>query len=80
MAGAALGDVGVSLFVAGTVFGEIWIIDSRNAKCCNFQYKMRLPSAKRVQDDEFMVGSGSDHGRIGRALELTLQPFSENFA
>ena len=44
MAGAALGDVGVSLFVAGTVFGEIWI-DSRSAKCCNFQYKMRLRSA-----------------------------------
>ena len=38
-------DIGVSLFVAGTVFGEIWI-DSRNAKCCNFQYKMRLRSAK----------------------------------
>ena len=34
------GDVGVSLFVAGAVFGEIW------AKCCNFQYKMRLRSAK----------------------------------
>ena len=27
-----------------------------------------------------MLGSCSDHGRIGRALELTLQPFSENFA
>ena len=24
---------------------EIWI-DSRSAKCCNFQYKMRLRSAK----------------------------------
>ena len=45
VAGAALGDVGVSLFVAGTVFGEIWI-DSRSAKRCNFQYKMRLRSAK----------------------------------
>ena len=42
---AAFGDVGVSLFVAGTVFGEIWV-DSRSAKCCNFQYKMRLRSAK----------------------------------
>ena len=41
VAGAAFGDLGVSLFVAGTVFGEIWI-DSRSAKCCNFQYKMRL--------------------------------------
>ena len=45
VAGAAFGDVGVSLFVAGAVFGEIWI-DSRSAKCCNFQYKMRLRSAK----------------------------------
>ena len=33
------------LFVAGAVFGEIWV-DSRSAKCCNFQYKMRLRSAK----------------------------------
>ena len=73
VAGAAFGDVGVSLFVAGTVFGEIWV-DSRSAKCCNFQYKMRLRFAKsnlgerRVRDDEFMLGSWSDHGRIGRAL------------
>ena len=39
------GDVAVSLFVAGAVFGQIWV-DSRSAKCCNFQYKMRLQSAK----------------------------------
>ena len=45
MAGAVFGDLGVSLFVAGAVFGEIWI-DSRSAKCCNFPYKMRLGSAK----------------------------------
>ena len=45
MAGAAFGDVGVSHFVAGAVFGEIWI-DSRSAKRCNFQYKIRLRSAK----------------------------------
>ena len=45
MAGAAFGDVGVSLFVAGAVFGEI-CVDSRRATCCNFQYKMRLRSAK----------------------------------
>ena len=45
VAGAVFGDLGVSLFVAGTVFGEIWI-DSRSAKCCNFQYKMRLRSTK----------------------------------
>ena len=45
MAGAVFGDLGASLFVAGAVFGEIWI-DSRSAKCYNFQYKMRLRSAK----------------------------------
>ena len=69
VAGAVFGDLGVSVFVAGAVFGEIWI-DSRSAKCCNFQYKMRLRSAKSnlgertARDDEFMVGSCSDHGRI----------------
>ena len=47
VAGAAFGDLGVSLFVAGAVFGEIWV-DSRSAKCCNFQYKMRLRSAKSI--------------------------------
>ena len=67
MAGAAVGDLGVSLFVAGAVFGEIWV-DSRSAKCCNFQYKMRLRSAKssangRVRDDQFMLGSWSDRPR-----------------
>ena len=78
VAGAVFGDLGMSLFVAGAVFGEIWV-DSRSAKGCNFQYKMRLPSAKvtsangRVQDDEFMLGScsdgsWSDHALIGRAL------------
>ena len=48
VAGAAVGDVGVSLFVlfvAGAVFGQIWV-DSPSVKCCNFQYKMRLRSAK----------------------------------
>ena len=45
VAGAAFGDVGVSFFLAGAVFGEIRI-DSRCAKCCNLQYKMRLRSAK----------------------------------
>ena len=37
--------IGMPLFVAGAVFGEIWV-DSRSAKCFNFQYKMRLHSAK----------------------------------
>jgi len=64
LAGAAFGDVAVSLFLAGAAFGEIWV-DSRSAKRCNFQYKMRL---------------WSDHGRIGCALSMTLQPFSANFS
>ena len=48
MAGAVFGEVRVSLFVAGAVFG-------------------------------FMLGSCSDHARIGRALEMTFHPFSANF-
>ena len=45
VARATFGDVAVSLFVAGAVFGEMWV-DCRNAKCCNFQYRMHLRSAK----------------------------------
>ena len=45
VAGAVCGDLGVSLFEAGAVFGEIWV-DSRSAKCCNFQYKMRCRGGK----------------------------------
>ena len=52
VAGTIFGDVAVSLFVvavslfaAAAVFDEIWV-DSRSAKCCNFQYKTRLRSAK----------------------------------
>ena len=45
VAGAVFGDLGVSLFVAGAVFGEIWV-DSRSAKCWNFQYKMRCRGGK----------------------------------
>ena len=71
MAGALFGEVEVSLFVAGAVFGEIWN-DSRSAKCCIFQYKMLVVGvkgitsvARRVADDGFMVGSWSDRSRIG---------------
>ena len=45
VAGATCGDVGVSLFVAGAAFGAIGV-DSRSAKRCIFQYKMRLQSVK----------------------------------
>ena len=61
MAGAVFGDLGVSLFVAGAVFGEMWV-DSRSAKGCHFQYK--ISANGRVRDDEFMLGSCSDHARI----------------
>ena len=43
--GAVLGEVQVSLCVVGAVLGEIWK-DSRSAKCCIFQYKMLVRSAK----------------------------------
>ena len=32
-----------------------------------------------LRTDGFMVGSCSDHARIGRALEMTFHPFSANF-
>ena len=55
--------------MAGTAFRDI-LGDSRSAKCCIFQYKIvskigRVRSPKRrVRDDDFMVGSSSDHPRI----------------
>ena len=39
------GEVEVSLFVAGAVFGEMWN-DRRSAKCRNLQYKMRVVGVK----------------------------------
>ena len=40
----------------------------------------KVPSvARRVAVCEFVVGSFSFHGRIGRALEMTLQQFSDKF-
>ena len=45
------------------------------------QRAQKVPSAaRRVAVCICMVGSVSDHGRIGRALEMTLQPFSANFS
>ena len=89
MAGAVFGDLAVSFFVAGAAFAEIWV-DSRSANCCNFLYKMRCRGGKSKLCERtgsvlqfhgrIMFGSWSDHGRIGRALELTLQLFSANFS
>ena len=66
MAGAVFGEVEVSLFVAGTAFGEIWN-DSRSAKCCIFQYKILVVGVKSNLGCEAGCGltvSCSDHGRI----------------
>ena len=65
VAGAEIGGVAASLFVAGAAFGEIWV-DSRSAKCCNFQYKMRLRTAKSNLGERAgaRTSSCSDHGRI----------------
>ena len=41
VAGTVFGEVGVSFFAAGAAIREI-LIDSRSAKCCIFPYKMRL--------------------------------------
>ena len=81
VAGTILGEGQVSLFLAGAVFGEIWK-DSRIAKCCIFQYKMVVLSAKSnlwCAAGCRLTGSCSDHARIGRALEMTFQLFSANF-
>ena len=81
MAGAVFGEVRVSLFLAGAVFGEIWN-DSRSAKRCIFQYKMLVVGVKGKLGCEAGCGltvSWSDHSRIGRALAMTFHPFSANF-
>ena len=71
------GEVQVSLFVAGAVFGEIWN-DFRRAKCCIFQYKLLVVGVKSNPGCEAgcgltvscsdharsMLGSWSDHARI----------------
>ena len=92
VAGAVLGEGQVSLFVAGAVLGEIWK-DSQSAKCCIFQSKMLVLSAKSnlccvagcgltgtfSDHSRIMLGSCSERSRIGRALEMTFQLFSANF-
>ena len=88
MAGAVFGDLGVSLFVAGAVFGEIWV-DSRSTKCCNFQYKMRLRSAKSNLGERagsvlqfhgrIMFGSWSNRPRIGNDASTVFGTFFLDF-
>ena len=66
VAGAVLGEGQVSLFVAGAVLGEIWK-DSLSSKCCIFQYKMLVGSAKSnlcCVAGCGLTGTVSDHARI----------------
>ena len=85
VAGAVLGEGPVSLFVAGAVLGEFWK-DRWSAKCCIFQYKMLVLSAKSnlccaagcgltgtVSDPaRIMVGTVSDRPRIGNDASAVL--------
>ena len=50
-----------------------------NTKCVSEARKVTSANG-RVRDDEFMLGSCSDHARIVPALELTLQLFTVNFS
>ena len=84
--GAVLGEVQVSLFVVGAVLGEIWK-DSRSAKCCIFQYKPFLRSAKSnlccvagcgvtqtVSDHvRIILGTVSDRPRIGNDVSAVFR-------
>ena len=85
--GAAFGEVHVSLFVAGAAFGEFFfgmIAGAGNVaifkRICSWRARKVPSAARRVAVCVFMDGSWSDHSRIGRALDMTLQPFSANFS
>ena len=92
MAGAVFGEVEVSLFVAGAVFGEI-CNDSRSAKCCIFQYKMLVVGVKSNLGCEagcgvtvswsdhgrIILGSWSDRSRIGNDVSAVFEKFVGNF-
>ena len=82
--GAVLGEVEVSLFVVGAVLGEIWK-DSRSAKCCIFQYKPFVRSAKSnlccvagcglTKRSRNVIGSCSDRPRIGNEVSAVFRKF-----
>ena len=92
MAGAVFGDLGVSFFVAGAVFSEIWN-DSRTAKCCIFQYKMLAVSMTSNLGCEagcgltvscsdccrIILGSFSDRSRIVNDTSAVFGKFLYNF-
>ena len=62
--GALCGEVQLSLFVAGALFGELWN-DSRSAKCCIFPYKMLVVSAKSNLGCAAGCGLGSWSDSLG---------------
>lgn len=75
---AIFGAVLTVTFVADAIFGEIWN-DSRSARCCVFQCKMLVESAKSNLGcragcgllglhGRIMVGSCSDHGMHARIM------------
>ena len=63
LVGALFGEVQVSLFVVGAAFGAIWN-HSRSAKCCIFQCKMPVGSAKSNLGCEAGCGRTVLSGRI----------------
>ena len=63
VAGAAFGEGHVSLFVAGAACGEIWN-DSRSGKRCNFQWNLLLASAK----SSFCGAAGCGLRFLGRIM------------
>ena len=81
MAGAVFGELGMSLFVAGAAFGDI-LGDSRSAKCCFFQYKMRLQDGTSKVSEaagarcDFLIGLCSDYPRIIFILAEAIQRVS----
>ena len=72
--------------MAGAVFGEIWV-DSRSAKCCNFQYKMRCRGGGSklcertgsVLHVRTMFGSWSNRPRIGHDASTIFGEFFLDF-
>ena len=81
MAGAVFGELGFPLFVAGAAFGDI-LGDSRSAKCCIFQYKMRLQDGTSKVSEaagarcDFLIGICSDYPRIVFILAEAIQRVS----
>ncbi len=79
---------GMSLFAAGAVFGQIWV-DSRSAKRCNFQYKMRCRGGKSKLGEraasvlqfhaQTMVGSWSNRPRAVNDASIVFAKFRLHF-